>query len=276
MGAGRALRLGRAQPVGLRRALPARASPASRPMPTTDPDVTQPGAAQPDTAQPDAARLVAVVCAAQVLVQIGAFFWPALLPGMMQRWNLSNSEAGWITATFYAAYMVSVPVLVTLTDRVDPKRIYLFGVACSVLGHLLFGLLAARLVVGGRAARARRHGLGRHLHDRPEAAGRPGRRQDDVARRHRPRRQHRRLGRALLPVRRFPGRTVRLARRFHRRGAERRGGLAHRGAGRARAAAAGACGRGQAKGCTVRLPPGAEATARPWPTPWPTACTRSR
>ena len=26
-------------------------------------------------------RLVAVVCAAQVLVQIGAFFWPALLPG---------------------------------------------------------------------------------------------------------------------------------------------------------------------------------------------------
>ena len=49
---------------------------------------------------------------------------------------------GWITAMFYAAYMVSVPVLVTLTDRVDAKRIYLFGVGCSVLGHLLFGLLA--------------------------------------------------------------------------------------------------------------------------------------
>jgi MFS family permease len=93
-------------------------------------------------ARPDAARLVAVVCVAQVMVQIGAFFWPALLPGMMQRWSLSNSEAGWITATFYAAYMLSVPVLVTLTDRIDPKRIYLFGVACSVLGHLLFGLLA--------------------------------------------------------------------------------------------------------------------------------------
>ena len=89
-----------------------------------------------------AARLVAVVCAAQVMVQIGAYFWPALLPGMMRRWSLSNSEAGWITAIFYAAYMVSVPVLVTLTDRVDAKRVYLFGVGCSVLGHLLFGLLA--------------------------------------------------------------------------------------------------------------------------------------
>jgi len=32
-----------------------------------------------------AARLVAVVCAAQVMVQIGAYFWPALLPEMNRR-----------------------------------------------------------------------------------------------------------------------------------------------------------------------------------------------
>src|SRR4029453_5514120 len=88
------------------------------------------------------ARLVAVVCAAQVLVQIGAFFWPALLPGMMSLWQLSNSEAGWITASFYGAYMLSVPILVTLTDRIDPKRVYLFGVASTVVGHFLFGLFA--------------------------------------------------------------------------------------------------------------------------------------
>src|SRR5688572_3944769 len=88
------------------------------------------------------ARLVGVVCAAQVMVQIGAFFWPALLPGMMALWSLSNSEAGWITASFYGAYMLAVPVLVTLTDRIDPKRVYLFGVASTVAGHLLFGLLA--------------------------------------------------------------------------------------------------------------------------------------
>jgi MFS family permease len=87
------------------------------------------------------ARLVAVVCAAQVLVQIGAFFWPVLLPGMMPLWHLSNSEAGWITAGFYGAYMVSVPVLVTLTDRVDPKRVYLFGIAATVLGHSMLACL---------------------------------------------------------------------------------------------------------------------------------------
>jgi predicted MFS family arabinose efflux permease len=88
------------------------------------------------------ARLVAIVCTAQVLVQIGAFFWPALLPGMMKLWGLSNSEAGWITAIFYAAYMISVPVLVTLTDRLDAKHVYLFGVATTIAGHLLFALVA--------------------------------------------------------------------------------------------------------------------------------------
>jgi predicted MFS family arabinose efflux permease len=38
--------------------------------------------------------------------------------------------------------MVSVPLLVTLTDRIDPKHVYLFGVASTVAGHLLFGVLA--------------------------------------------------------------------------------------------------------------------------------------
>ncbi|MDP2334166.1 MAG: MFS transporter [Reyranella sp.] len=88
------------------------------------------------------AKLVAVVCTAQIFVQIGAGFWPALLPQMMQLWQLTNSEAGWITAIFFGTYMVSVPLLVTLTDRVDAKRVYLFGVACTVAGHLLFGLFA--------------------------------------------------------------------------------------------------------------------------------------
>jgi MFS family permease len=88
------------------------------------------------------APLVAAVCAAQVLVQLGAFFWPALLPGMMPRWGLTNSEAGWITAAFYGAYLVAVPILVTLTDRIDARRVYLFGVGCTFVAHLLFGLTA--------------------------------------------------------------------------------------------------------------------------------------
>lgn len=87
-------------------------------------------------------RLVLLVCLAQTLAQIGAFFWPALLPQLAPQWALSNSAAGWITASFYGAYMLAVPVLVTLTDRIDPKRIYLLGVGLTIVGHLLFGLFA--------------------------------------------------------------------------------------------------------------------------------------
>lgn len=89
-----------------------------------------------------AERLVAVVCIAQVFVQIGASFWPALLPGMVGLWGLTYSQAGWITAIFFGAYMVSVPVLVTATDRFDPRQVYLLGVALTVAGHLLFGMFA--------------------------------------------------------------------------------------------------------------------------------------
>lgn len=87
-------------------------------------------------------RLVALVCAAQVLAQIGAYAWPALIPGRIADWGIDNAEAGWITGLFYLAYAVSVPVLVTATDRIDPKRIYLLGVALTVIGHLCFALVA--------------------------------------------------------------------------------------------------------------------------------------
>lgn len=86
-------------------------------------------------------RLVAIMCLAQVLVQIGAYAWPALLPTFMTAWRLDNSDAGWITGIFYGAYTLSVPFLVSLTDRVDPKRVYLFGAATTAAAHLAFAFL---------------------------------------------------------------------------------------------------------------------------------------
>ena len=89
-----------------------------------------------------ASRLVALVCTAQVLVQIGAYTWPALLPGFIGRWGLDYTAAGWITGIYYLAYTISVPVLVTLTDRFDPRWVYLTGVGFTILGHLGFALFA--------------------------------------------------------------------------------------------------------------------------------------
>jgi predicted MFS family arabinose efflux permease len=88
------------------------------------------------------ARLVVCVCTAQVSAQIGAYTWPALLPGFIAEWQLTNREAGWITGAFYAAYTLAVPILVTLTDRFDARAFYLLGVALTVGSHLGFATFA--------------------------------------------------------------------------------------------------------------------------------------
>jgi MFS family permease len=43
---------------------------------------------------------------------------------------------------FYAEYTVSVPVLISLTDRVEPKRIYIFGLAIIAFSTAGFVYLA--------------------------------------------------------------------------------------------------------------------------------------
>ena len=65
------------------------------------------------------------IVAAQMLAQIGAFALPALLPGYIARWDLSKTEAGWLVGIFFAAYVVMVPVLVALTDRLPVRRAYM-------------------------------------------------------------------------------------------------------------------------------------------------------
>ena len=88
------------------------------------------------------ARLVTLVCLAQVCAQIGAYTWPALLPGFIADWHITNGQAGWITGLFYAGYTVSVPFLVTLTDRGDPRTVYLTGVGLTVVSHAGFAAFA--------------------------------------------------------------------------------------------------------------------------------------
>ncbi len=44
-------------------------------------------------AAPGSRSFVAAIVVAQVLTQIGAFTLPALLPGYIERWHLSKTEA---------------------------------------------------------------------------------------------------------------------------------------------------------------------------------------
>src|SRR5499426_2758639 len=94
-------------------------------------------------ARPALSRGVVAMCAAQACAQIGAFSVAAVLPTLIAVWALTNTEAGWISGIYYAAYTLAVPLLSSLTDRVDAKRVYLSSVVLTALAFAGFAWIAS-------------------------------------------------------------------------------------------------------------------------------------
>ena len=86
--------------------------------------------------------LVTAMCAAQVLGMLGVFAFPALLPYFIDLWDLSNSQAGWISGIYFAGYSISVPVLTSLTDHVDARKIYLISCLVGIIANLGFAVFS--------------------------------------------------------------------------------------------------------------------------------------
>ena len=86
--------------------------------------------------------LLAAFCAAQLLGMTNYAGVAANLPEFIAVWNLSHAQAGWISGIFFAGYTAVVPFLVSLTDRVDPRRVYLASTAITVVSTLAFALIA--------------------------------------------------------------------------------------------------------------------------------------
>jgi MFS family permease len=89
--------------------------------------------------------LTATMCGAEVLSMTGFAAYTTLLPLLMREWGLNNSEAGAISGIFFAGYVLAVPVLTSLTDRIDSRRVYLGACLLSSFGAAGFGLFAGGL-----------------------------------------------------------------------------------------------------------------------------------
>ena len=87
-------------------------------------------------------KLILSICVAEILSLSSIMYFPALLPNFQAEWGITNTEAGWINGIFYGGYVALVPVLVSLTDRVDPRRIYLMSSLISAASMIGFGCLA--------------------------------------------------------------------------------------------------------------------------------------
>jgi MFS family permease len=87
-------------------------------------------------------RLVALMCAAEMLCMAGFATYPALLPVLRAEWSLSNTAAGFVGGILFFGYVVSVPVLTSLTDRIDARRVYLVSCLIAASGSAAFALFA--------------------------------------------------------------------------------------------------------------------------------------
>jgi MFS family permease len=87
--------------------------------------------------------LVAAMCLGQVGNLLPHVAVPAVMPQhLMPLWGLSGAEAGMMASAFAFGYMLAVPVLTTLTDRIDARGILLVGSALTAQATLAFGYLA--------------------------------------------------------------------------------------------------------------------------------------
>ena len=96
-------------------------------------------------------RVIAWMCVAHVTSMAGFSTYATLLPRLQDEWSLNNSQAGFISGAFFAGYMAAVPLLTSLTDRVDARRVYLVSsvvAAAALAGMALLanGLLSASIL----------------------------------------------------------------------------------------------------------------------------------
>ena len=88
------------------------------------------------------AGLLVGLCLAEILTMLGIAAFAALLPDFSVRWGLSSTEAGWIGSAYFVGYTLAVPVLVSLTDRIDPARIFVASVLVTAVANLGFAIAA--------------------------------------------------------------------------------------------------------------------------------------
>jgi MFS family permease len=87
-------------------------------------------------------RTVALLCAAEALSMLGFATFPALLPLLRDVWHLSGKEAGVIAGAYFGGYMLAVPLLSSLTDRLDARHVYLVSCLLASAGLLGFAAFA--------------------------------------------------------------------------------------------------------------------------------------
>jgi MFS family permease len=87
-------------------------------------------------------RLVALMIVAEICVMLGSSAVAATLPALIAQLGLSSAQAGWLSGSYFLGYALAVPVLVSLTDRIDARIVFAFGCAIGIAADLGFSRFA--------------------------------------------------------------------------------------------------------------------------------------
>ena len=88
------------------------------------------------------------MCAMLTVLLLPFASYVAALPVITEEWGLSHARAGAVYSAYLAGYSVSALVVIPLTDRLGPKRVFLASAPLSVAAHTLFSLAADDMVSG--------------------------------------------------------------------------------------------------------------------------------
>ena len=127
--------------------------------------------------------IIVAMCVGQLGSLLPHVVVPSILAAfLIPEWHLTGAQAGLLAGSGAAGYMLTVPVLATLTDRIDARKILIAGSAVSALGTMLFGLFATGLWSGAFFNAIAGIGFAGRLHARPQGADRPARARRFIAR----------------------------------------------------------------------------------------------
>lgn len=91
---------------------------------------------------------VIVMFIGQLSATWGLSTLPTVLENVQTAWSLTNTQAGFLNGVFFFGFAATTPFLTGLTDRVDPKRIYLWSMLLCGLAQIGFAYLADDFISG--------------------------------------------------------------------------------------------------------------------------------
>ena len=82
------------------------------------------------------------MCLALVFAMTGFSAYWSLQLVLQSAWHMSNATAGWLSGAFFGGYVLAVPFLTAITDRIDARYIIILGAALSAAALVGLAFLA--------------------------------------------------------------------------------------------------------------------------------------